>query len=318
MPRRLAINFLFLSCGEITAKLLTFLCFSYLAHTLGPARYGSVEFTLAVMVFFTLPVDLGLSWYGTRETASNPSCAARLLHEITGLRLLLGLCSVAALGIFILFLNKGADQRMILVLYGVSLLGAPFLLQWFLQGHDRMGWVALVSLVRQAAFVIPVFLICRRQSQLWYIGAIECFSVAVVVAFSIYVTHYKLNAPWPWPDLRFSRMMPHLREASPIGFTELAWAFMWYFCTVLLGFLSTDRTLGWFGASHRILMALHAFVMLYFLNLLPSISRCAGRPHEELLRLMDGSIRFVSWTGLLVAGVCTAAAPEALRLVYGT
>jgi O-antigen/teichoic acid export membrane protein len=98
-PRRLAINFLFLSGGEITAKLLTFVCFSYLARMLGPASYGAVEFTLAVMVFFTLPVDLGLSWYGTREIAHNPSCAARLLHEITGLRLVLAVCSMAALAV---------------------------------------------------------------------------------------------------------------------------------------------------------------------------------------------------------------------------
>jgi O-antigen/teichoic acid export membrane protein len=174
VPRRLAINFLYLSGGEIAAKLLTFLCFSYLARTLGPVNYGAVEFTLAIMVFFTLPVDLGLSWYGTREIAHDPACAARLLGEITGLRLTLGLCSMTGLAVFIALLPRGADQKALLALYGLSLLGAPFLLQWFFQGHDAMPWVALISIVRQFAFAFPVFLVCRAGTPLPYIGIVEC------------------------------------------------------------------------------------------------------------------------------------------------
>src|ERR1041384_1219093 len=317
VPRRLAMNFLFLSGGEIAAKLLTFAGFSYLARTLGPVNYGVVEFTLAVMVFFTLPVDLGLSWYGTREIAHSPGAAGRLLHEITGLRLAVALCSIAALAIFLLFLQKGAEVKTLLALYGASLLGAPFMLHWFFQGHDQMHWVALASIVRQAVFAVPVFLVCRRGAPLAYIGIIECVSVAAVGVFSAYVVRCRMGAAWPWPDIRIARLLPHLKQASPIGFTELAWAFMWYFCTVLLGFTAADRTLGWFGAAHRVLMALHTFVMLYFLNLLPSISRCAGRPHQELLDLMERSVRFVAWAGLFAAGFLTAAAPEALGLVYG-
>src|SRR6516225_7999510 len=97
-PQRLATNLLFLMAGEFTAKLLTFATFSYLARTLGPRDYGFVEFTLALMVFFTLPVDLGLGSYGAREIARNPDRAPQLLHEVTGLRLFLSVCSMAALG----------------------------------------------------------------------------------------------------------------------------------------------------------------------------------------------------------------------------
>jgi O-antigen/teichoic acid export membrane protein len=316
-PRRLAINFLFLSCGEFTAKLLTFASFSYLARTFGPTNYGFIEFTLAVMVFFTMPADLGLGSYGAREIARNPARAARLLHEITGLRMALALCSMLGLALFILAIHKTLQLKLLLALYGVSLMGGPFLLQWFFQAHDRMQWVGAASIVRQAGFAGLVFLMCRHGSPLVYIGAIECASVAAVSAFCIYVTHSKMGFAWPWPDLHVTRLLGHIKEAAPIGLTELAWAFMWYFCTVLLGFIFADRTLGWFGASHRALMALHTFVWLYFFNLLPSIARCVALPHRNLLELMDGSVRFASWIGLFVAAVLTAGAPELLTLIYG-
>src|ERR1035438_8024678 len=113
-PQRLAVNFLFLSVGEVGAKLLTFASFTYLARTLGPVSYGAIEFTLAVMVFFTLPTDLGLGMYGAREIARNPSDAPRLLSEITGLRLLLSLCSMILLVVFIVVVHKSPEQKLLL------------------------------------------------------------------------------------------------------------------------------------------------------------------------------------------------------------
>src|SRR3984957_15471766 len=82
-PHRLAVNFLYLSAGEFTAKLLTFASFSYLARVLGPSQYGPLEFTLAVMVFFSLSTDLGLAIYGAREVARNPDGGGGFLHERT-------------------------------------------------------------------------------------------------------------------------------------------------------------------------------------------------------------------------------------------
>jgi PST family polysaccharide transporter len=316
-PRRLAINFLFLSFGEGLAKLLTFASFSYMARTLGPWNYGLVEFTLALMVFFTLPVDLGLGSYGAREIARNPKNAERLLREITGLRLALALCSMAALGIFVAVIHKSIELKLLLLLYGVSLVGGPFLLQWFFQAHDQMHWVGMASIIRQMGFAATVFALCRKHTPLIYIGVAECFSVTAVASFCVYVAHRRMHFPWPKPELRLSHLLEHLREAYPIGLTELAWAFMWYFCTVLLGFVFADRSLGWFGASHRALMALHTFVWLYFFNLLPSISRCVARPNRDLLQLMDASIRFAAWVGLFAAGVLTIIAPVLLSLLYG-
>lgn len=316
-PRRLAINLLFLSGAEFTAKLLTFATFTYLARVLGPLNYGYVEFTLAAMVFFTLPVDLGLGVYGAREIAREPGNAPRLLHEIVGLRLMLAVACMLALGLFIFAIPKSSEVKTLLALYGVSLLGGPFLLQWLFQAHDQMHWVGISQIVRQAGFAACVFLVCRRGSPLRVIGLIECASVAATAVFCGYVSRHRMGLAWPWPNLHVTRLMGHIRESAPIGLAELGWAFMWYFCTVLLGFIFTDQTLGWFGASHRALMALHSFVSLYFYNLLPSISRCAALPRQQLLQLMDRSLRFVAWTGVSAAALLTALAPQLLTLIYG-
>jgi O-antigen/teichoic acid export membrane protein len=132
-----------------------------------------------------------------------------------------------------------------------------------------------------------------------------------------------ITAATRFPTLRARPRQPlretlgYLREAAPIGLSELTWAFLWYAATVLLGLMVTGPSLGWFGAAHRAIMALHTFVWLYFFNLLPSISRCIREPGETLVSILNGSLNLTSWGGIFVALTFSLFAKDLLRLTYG-
>ena len=314
--RRVAVNYALLVTGEFFAKILTFFVYTHLARTLGQQRYGSLEFVLAVMVFFALPVDFGLGAYGAREIAKNPLRASQLFREITGMRLILSFCSLGVLAVFTLVIDRSLEEKVLLGLYGVSLLAMPALVYWFFQAHDLTHWVGIASLIRQAVFAAFLIVFFHQSTPLYYIGVAECGSVAAAGLFGFYVMRNRMGYALEWPSLEGKKLFEHWRQSMPIGWTELAWAAIWYFSTVLLG-LYADHSLGWFGASHRVLMALHTFVWLYFFNLLPSISRCANGPPENLLRLTGGSIRLVAWAGVFGAFLLTALGEQIFTLAYG-
>jgi PST family polysaccharide transporter len=306
-----------LSGGEFIAKLLTFAAFAYLARNLGAGAYGTLEFVLAVMVFFTLPADLGLGAYGAREIARRPDIAASLFPEIVQVRLLLAVSSFLLLLIFAAFIPKPDEVRMLLGVYGISLLLGPALLQWLFQAHDLMHWVALASIIRQIVFAVLLFTFFSAGTPIIVIGLIEIASVTAVALYCLLMIRFALRLPLPWSTFRIHRLRTHIRQGLPIGLAELAWAFMWYFATVLLGFIFHDESLGWFGASHRVLMALHTFVWLYFFNLLPSISRCVTGDPDRLRELIGKSMRFVAWVSVFGAFFVTVFAREVLTLAYG-
>lgn len=315
--RRLAGNYLLLLSGEALAKLANFFAFTFLGRTLGAARYGSLEFTLAVMVFFTLPVDLGLGVYGAREVAKDRRSAARLLVHVTLLRALLALVSLGLLLVFVWSIRAAPEVKQLLVLYGCSLLGAPLLLQWFFQGQDRMHWVALASLVRYGVFALLVFSLVDAFTPLPRIGLIECAAVAAVALFCVAVAAASRDVRLRGAAVSWRSTFGYLREAAPIGLTELTWAFLWYIATVLLGLMLAGESLGWFGASHRALMAVHTFVWLYFFNLLPSISRTVSGPVAELERLLGSSLRLTLWGGVWIALTVTLSAGALLGAAFG-
>jgi O-antigen/teichoic acid export membrane protein len=316
--RRLTVNYLLLTGGESLAKLCSLVAYVYLGRILGPERYGSLEFVLAMMIFFTLPVDFGLGVYGTRELARNRRRAAELLREVSALRLVLACISFVVLLVVVALLPRDGEVKLLLVMCGLSLFVEPVLVEWFFQAHDCMHWVALTMLTRRGAFAALVLLFIRRDTPLPWVGVCECGAAIMVAVVCMAILRRRLGFGVPRPWQRPAVLLPHLRQSAPIGLSHLAWALQWYFATVLMGWLAADREeLGWFGASHRAVMALHTFVYLYFYNLLPSLSRGASWPREHLRELLSRSLAMTIWAGILVALALTLVGGDLLSLLYG-
>jgi len=189
-----------------------------------------------------------------------PRAGPRLLAGITALRGLLALAAFACLVLLAVVLPAPAEVKELLVLYGCSLLGIPLLLQWFFQGHDEMHWVALASLVRYGVFAGLVLATLAPEMSLRQVGLIECAAVAAAGLLCLAVAAWRFRVRPLGGAISWRGATAYLREAVPIGLTELVWALLWYIATVLAGLMVRDHSLGWFGASHRILMALHTFV----------------------------------------------------------
>ncbi len=217
---------------------------------LGPAAYGNFEFTLALMTFFALSADLGLGTYGAREIAKQRSQAPILLRDISLLRALLAFGSLAVTVVIALLMEDNSEAKVLLIAYGISLLGIPGLLLWFFQGHDLMHWVAAAQVIRQGVFAALVLAFLTEATPLYYIGLFECASVSATALFFVGIV--RKNPAWRFPAWRFDgpALRKHLREAAPIGLCDLAWAVLWYFSTVR--FVSWCRNKNWDGLEPRI------------------------------------------------------------------
>ncbi len=314
----LARNLVWLTVGETATKVCTFLAFTYLGRTLGPERYGDLELSLGVVLFFSLFVQMGLGAYGAREIAREPQRAQSLLGELLEVRMLMAVASVSLLLLFAWLIPRPAEVFWLLAAYGLSLLATPFMLLWFFQGHDRMHWVAAATLIRQAAFAAAVFALFRSDSPLWSVGLMETAAVVVCAGFCAWVAAARMGFHAPRPSWDLGLVWGHLRLAVPIGLSNLAWAALWFFPLILLGLMRADESVGWFGAAHRITMAVHTFVWWYFFNMLPSISRLASRPRDELRRLMEPSLTLTAWGGPAVALAIALPANALLTLAYGS
>ncbi|MFN0109139.1 MAG: oligosaccharide flippase family protein [Blastocatellia bacterium] len=311
-------NFLSLAGAEIAAKVMTFAAFAYLARVAGPSGFGYIEFAAAVVMCAGLVVEQGFNSYGAREIAKTPERTEALVSEIVLVRLTLAVALYVAVIVFALVFTQtsgsAAMQTRLLLVYGLSLLAMPLLLQWVFQGHDRMQTVAAIQLIRQTIFAALVFALVRGAEQVWLVGVAETIGAISAAAFGVWAYRRRLNGRL---NFSFSISSQLLREGATIGMSQIFWVVKMSGATLILGLIASAEDVGYFGGAMRILMALHTFVWLYFFNMLPTLSRAWIAGDGSFAALIARSMRLMVPMALVGAAVWIAVAPMVVRVVYG-
>ena len=307
-------NFLFLSGAEVISKLFTFAAFAYLGRVVGPEGFGYIEFAGAVLLCAGLIVDQGFSPYGAREIAKSPQRTSELVTEIVAIRCILALGAYLAVSIFALTLDHPPVVFRLLLLYGLSLIAMPFLLQWVFQGHDQMQLVARTQVVRQIVFAAYVFLFVREGAHIWRVAIAELAGICSAAIYSVWMYQRRFGGVSRGPSLISRRL---LREGAPIGLSQMFWMVKMFGATLILGMIASAEDVGFFAGAMRFLIALHAFVWLYYFNLLPSLARSWQESHATFAGLIERSMRSVAWISVTGGIVWLVSAPIIIRIVYG-
>lgn len=307
-------NFLYLSGAELVTKVVTFAAIAYLARIAGPVGYGYVEFASSVLLCAGLIVDQGFGMFGAREIAKAPQRTVALVSEVVVARFILAIVAYAIVLAFTLLLDRPPVVTGLLLIYGFSLLATPLLLQWVFQGHDRMKTVAFIQLIRQTVFAAVIFALVRQESQIWFAAVAEVAGVGSAAVYGIWMYHRHIRGPLV-ASLHLSRRL--FREGVPIGLSQMFWMIRMFGATVIVGLIAPAQDVGFFGGAMRILVALHAFVWLYYFNLLPSLSQAWQRDDGYFSVLIFKSLRGVAWLAIVGGVIWVLAAPLVMTGFYG-
>ncbi len=305
-----------LAGGEVFAKGAAIVAFAYLARVLGPSAYGSVELAVALGLIFGLVVDFGLWPIGSREVTRDPERARALASHVPAARVLLAVGACAGMALVAALLNKPPETRNLVLVYALALFAAPWTLNWLFLGLDLKRWVAAAQPLRMAVFAGAVVLLVSGPADLLRVGGAELAGVFAMAAYFVLAARHRAVAPGLHFELHAIGRL--LRDALPVGVSQLLWALNQYLPTVLVATLVSDAAAGFYGGAHRIIvMGLGTFVYLHFFNLYPSIVRAAQAGEAPLAELMRHSFRATAWVGCFAALGLTLLAEPISLLVYG-
>lgn len=310
---RLVRNLVFLLSGELLSKVATIAAVTYLARLLGPDGYGKIEFAGAALLCAGLLVDQGFGSYGAREIARTPRRTPRLTQEVVTARFALAVIAYLAIALLAVALQRESLTPLLLV-FGLSLFGMPLLLPWVFQGHERMGAAALIQALRQVAYAVVVFALVRTGSDLLAVGWAEVVAVFCAAAYGL----FQYRRFFDWPPLRPAVSRHLFREGVPIGLSQMFWTLRTSGAVLLVGLVASATDVGYFAGAQRVFIAVHAFVFLYFFNLLPAMTRAWGHGSGALSHLLDTSLGLIGWAAALCGGLWIILASPGVTLLYGT
>ncbi len=313
--RRIIRNFLSLSFAQLISRFIFFLAIIYLARILGPEDFGKINFAQAVVLYFILASNLGLTTLGAREVARNKNKTGDYVHNIVTLRLTLALLSFCLLLVLAFLIPKLAEVRYLIIIYGFSLFSSALLIEWVFQGRERMGFIGIARIVDKVLYGVLIYILIKNSERLWLVPWLCLAGAVIACGFLIYVFvrqfgEIKLS-------FNFSFWKSMLGVALPMG---LAWMMIQIynnFDTIMLKFMKGDEVVGWYNAAYKIIWFIFMLGGLYIITIFPVISRFYKESSEKLRVLLSLSAKLMITLGLPLSIGGVILAKPIIHLFYG-
>jgi len=301
--------------GEIITRMFTFITFAYLARVLGPSTYGYLAPSYAVLMFCLLVIDMGFGTYGTREIARNLSATGSLVNRVMSAQLLLAIATLSTLVICCLSLHIHMIYVKLMIGFGVSLLGIPFLLNWVFQGRNEMLLFAAPMALRQLVFLIITIIVIAKPEDITWLPVSEI--VAVAITAMIYILSYRGLGRHIRLSLKKALDRDLFVHALPIGGAQIIWALRMYLPIIIIGAMLGPSSAGYFDIGHRVVIVFVAFLGVYFTNLLPAMSLISHDSTAALGQMLIRSVMISLIPSILLAVTVMFTAPLILGVIYG-
>lgn len=289
----------------------------WVARYLGPARYGTLNYLLALVGMISLVAELGLDALVRRDLIRAPERTPALIATAWGLRLAGGAVAytlalaLAAAGVV------GEGDRVLLAVVGLTLFQPALLIAdlWF-QAHLQAKlavWAQMTAFAVAAAMRIG--LILAHASLLGFAWAIVV-ELAVTAAMFWWLARTR-GLAWKPRDFVPGLARQLLREAWPLLLSGFAVMLYLRLDVVMLRAMVSETAVGIYAAATR-------FTEMWFFvpgalasSALPALLRARERGAGDYDRRMQGYYDVSAGLAYAVALPLALAAPWVIRVAYG-
>lgn len=299
--------------------LLPFLTLPFIVRTIGPERFGAINFSIAIVTYFILLINFGFDFTATRRVAQNrqdESMINNLFSQIFYSRVLLFFLSVLLFSMLYISMHQINQHPIVSIFIFTSCLANVFTPNWLFQGMQIIHKTAVFNFVAKLIFCVSiVFLIRKPDDYIWY--AVMSASSQVVVAIALFVyakKRFRLTFRRP----NFQAVRGLLTEDKMVFLATLMISFYTTSNTVILGMLSSEREVGIFTAASRVIAVVQSVMLLPMSQaLFPHIGSAFGKGKtegvEEVKRIFP-MVMVYTFSMCLFAALC---APLVIHILYG-
>lgn len=290
----------------------------YLVRVLGPSKYGLVILAQSLITYFIFLVDYGYDMWGTIQIAENQHDKKRLsaiFHNVMAGKLILGGIGFIIILILTVSVDKFREERQ-LILLTFGMIGGQILIpSWFYRGMERMKFIAYCLVSVKAGYLLLIFLTVRTGADYELVPAANFIAYTLAGAYGIWTVYAKFGLNFVRPV--FSEVLRGLRE----GFIYFAKAMTDNFAkitnTVILGFISGDAAVGFYGSAEKLMDAVRAMLSPVFQAIFPHSRRTAARSKAEWFIFIKKAGVAVTAFSAVLAAVIFIFSDFGVRLVLG-
>jgi O-antigen/teichoic acid export membrane protein len=313
--RTIGHSFAVLSVAQLISRFMGFLVTIHLTRVLQANQFGVIVFAMSVLAYAALIAELGFDSYGPLEVARRTVPVHVLARTVITVRLLLTVLAFALLACFAWAAPISGLLRLILLLYGLSMLTDAVDLSWAFLGAELMRPTAIADVASQSLQTLGAFVLISAPEHVVRMPLI--FLAARIITVAPLLFWFARHFGWPGLGIDRNLLRPLLKGALPMCGTAAVALVSHNFDLVLLGLWFGVGTTGVYGAAYRIVWMPTLLAVAFYVALRPSLARASVQGLDTVEELLRRSTRMLSAVSVgVVVGGWLLAEPAVLFL-YG-
>ena len=313
--QRIVKNVLSLTAANIISKLIAFVTIAYLARVLTVSGFGQISFAQAIIAYFALFTNLGLTTFGIREVARDKKQIKKYVNNVLTLRVVLTIVSFAFLLVFLVFIKKPTDYKSLIAFYGLSLFPSALSLDWVFQGIERMEFIGIAGIVRSLVYAGLIFLFINSPSNILSVPLFSLAASFITMVLPIYI--FVKNYGWFSFSFNWTIWKELLIKALPMGLAFMMVQIYYNMDSVMLGFMKGHESVGLYNAAYKIILLLLIFRGIFIQSLFPEWSRLYIQSCDRLAKVLLYAEKLGISLAIPLGVGGTLLAKPIIELVYG-
>lgn len=245
--------------------------FPYISRVLLPAGTGRVNFSTSVISYFSMFAQLGIPTYGIRVCAKvrdNREELTRTAHELLFINLVMNLFSYVVLGITLFTVPRFIEDRILITIISLTIILTSIGMEWLYKALEQYTYITVRSVAFKIIALLATFLLVHQKSDYVIYGGISIFAASASNVLNLFNAHKYIGFK-PIGNYNWRR---HMKPVAIFFAMACATTVYTNLDNVMLGFMTTNIDVGFYGAAVKIKNILVSIVTSLGTVLLPRAS----------------------------------------------
>jgi O-antigen/teichoic acid export membrane protein len=302
--------------GQVAIRFFGTISIVVLARLLTTADFGRYTVAVAVASLLTLVVELGMGGYIVREATQDPDRAGVVMGHVLTLQAVLGAVALALSVVVSTLLGYDGETFV-----SVLLLGGAYVLNIasascnaLLTALDRVRDVAIWQSANAFGMAVATLVAALVGGSPMWIGV----GVFLATLLSFPAAYVRMRRRWHGRvRFEYDGIGRTLRSGAAYSAARLGQVLLIYLSAVLVEAHLGNEAAGFWGAAHRLLLALLIPPLVYGDAVTRSVAHLAKHDRDELGRLYARVVGHLVILGLPIAVGGSLLAEPIMRLLFG-
>ena len=317
-PHSITYNFIMNAALSISAFLYPLITYPYVTRTLGAEYYGKVIFASYVVNWVTMFAQLGIPTYGIRACAACRNDEAKLrktVREILTLNVITALLVYSVFCLLVILVPRFREDPILFLIVSVPVLLNAVGADWLFKGLEEYGYITFRDTLFRVISIVLLFLLVHTEQDYRFYGLTIAVAGGGPAVLNFLNARKKLGG---FRDGTGTDWLQHFRPVLTFFMLSVAISIYTSMDVVMIGFLSGDTQVGYYGAATRMKGIAVSFVTALGGVLMPRVSNYLAEGRKEEFRdLVTKNFAFVFLIAAPMALYCTGMADQVILLLSG-